>query len=102
MLKSSRYQMGRISLPTNDAHPDAQSNVKSTESKSTNKGKKSSSGHPFSIKWERRKKVGYAPEKRVGCTMTLWPSRLMGILFGGVTDEDTTEESLSSVYHNDM
>lgn len=26
----------------------------------------------------------------------------MGVLFGGVTDEDTNEETLESVFHNDM
>jgi hypothetical protein len=26
----------------------------------------------------------------------------MGILFGGVTDEDTSEETLESVFHNDL
>lgn len=25
-----------------------------------------------------------------------------GILFGGVTDEDTNEETLESVFHNDL
>lgn len=26
----------------------------------------------------------------------------MGVLFGGVTDEDTSEETLESVFHNDL
>ncbi|KAF8170947.1 hypothetical protein BJ912DRAFT_1025273 [Pholiota molesta] len=37
-----------------------------------------------------------------GCTMTLWPSKGMGILFGGVTDEDTSEEQLESLFWNDL
>ncbi|KAF8815210.1 hypothetical protein BYT27DRAFT_7238510 [Phlegmacium glaucopus] len=32
--------------------------------------------------------------KPSGCTMTLWAGKGMGILFGGVTDEDTNEETL--------
>ncbi|EJD07185.1 galactose oxidase [Fomitiporia mediterranea MF3/22] len=58
--------------------------------------------HLFTVKWERRKKMGYAPGRRVGCTMAMWATRSMGILFGGVTDEDTNEETLESVYHNDL
>ena len=57
---------------------------------------------PLGFKWERRKKVGYAPTIRSGCTMALWSNKAMGILFGGVTDEDTNEETLESVFHNDM
>lgn len=34
--------------------------------------------------------------------MTLWPTKNMGIMFGGVTDEDTNEETLESVFHNDL
>ena len=56
------------------------------------------------MKWERRKRpsTAYAPSLRSGCTMTLWSAKNMGILFGGVTDEDTNEESLESVFHNDL
>ncbi|OCB83973.1 galactose oxidase [Sanghuangporus baumii] len=57
---------------------------------------------PFVIRWEKRKRFGYAPGPRVGCTMALWNTRGMGVLFGGVTDEDTNEETLESVYHNDL
>ncbi|KAL5492045.1 KEL3_1 [Sanghuangporus weigelae] len=57
---------------------------------------------PFTVRWEKRKKFGYAPGPRVGCTMALWNTRGMGVLFGGVTDEDTNEETLESVYHNDL
>jgi hypothetical protein len=34
--------------------------------------------------------------------MTLWATKGMGILFGGVTDEDTNEETLDSVFWNDL
>jgi hypothetical protein len=34
--------------------------------------------------------------------MTLWQAKNMGVMFGGVTDEDTNEETLESVFHNDM
>ncbi len=34
--------------------------------------------------------------------MTAWPAKEMGILFGGVTDEDTGEETLESVFWNDL
>jgi len=34
--------------------------------------------------------------------MTLWAAKNMGIMFGGVTDEDKHEETLESVFHNDL
>ena len=57
---------------------------------------------PLTFKWEKRKKVGFAPSLRSGCTMANWSAKSMGVLFGGVTDEDTNEETLESVFHNDM
>ncbi|KAF5347577.1 hypothetical protein D9756_010671 [Leucocoprinus leucothites] len=60
------------------------------------------------FKWERRKRASdaYAPSLRSGCTMALWNrgsgAGSTGILFGGVTDEDTNEETLESVFHNDL
>ncbi|KAK4056837.1 Kelch repeat-containing protein 3 [Microbotryomycetes sp. JL221] len=54
------------------------------------------------MKWEKRKKLGYAPSLRSGCTMALWQAKNMGVLFGGVSDEDKDEETLESVFHNDM
>ena len=57
---------------------------------------------PKMIKWERRKKTGYAPSLRSGCTMALWQSRSIGILFGGVFDEDRGEEGMESVFYNDL
>src|ERR1700723_662412 len=59
---------------------------------------------PLTLKWERRKKssTAFAPSLRSGCTMALWPPKNMGVLFGGVTDEDTSEETLESVFHHDL
>lgn len=34
--------------------------------------------------------------------MALWGNKSLGVLFGGVTDEDTNEETLESVFHNDL
>ena len=34
--------------------------------------------------------------------MTLWAAKGMGVMFGGVTDEDKHEETLESVFHNDL
>ncbi|KAJ7343500.1 galactose oxidase [Mycena albidolilacea] len=63
-----------------------------------------SSSDPLVVKWERRKRpsTAYAPALRSGCTMTLWAAKNTGILFGGVTDEDTGEETLESVFWNDL
>ncbi|KAF8680544.1 Galactose oxidase [Rhizoctonia solani] len=57
---------------------------------------------PLKPKWEKRKKVGYAPTPRSGCTMALWASRSTGVMFGGVHDEDTSEETMESVFYQDM
>src|SRR5271154_2279313 len=57
----------------------------------------------LTIKWERCKCASdaYSPSLRSGCTMTLWAAKGMSILFEGVTDEDTNEETLESVFWND-
>ena len=34
--------------------------------------------------------------------MALWAAKGLGIMFGGVTDEDKHEETLESVFHNDL
>lgn len=62
------------------------------------------SSDPLTVKWERRKRpsTAFAPSLRSGCTMTLWSAKNLGILFGGVTDEDTSEETMESVFHNDL
>jgi len=54
------------------------------------------------LKWERRKRVGYAPSLRSGCSMTHWASKGMGVLFGGVLDEEKDEDDLESIFYNDM
>lgn len=63
-----------------------------------------STADPLKLKWERRKRpsTAYAPSLRSGCTMTTWAARSTGVLFGGVTDEDTSEETLESVFWNDL
>lgn len=52
------------------------------------------------IRWERRRKQGFQPSPRVGCSMAHHKGR--GILFGGVYDFEETEESLDSMFYNDL
>lgn len=52
------------------------------------------------IRWERRKKQGFQPSPRVGCSMVHHKGR--GVLFGGVYDYEETEESLDSSFFNDL
>ncbi|SCU80166.1 LAFA_0B07866g1_1 [Lachancea sp. 'fantastica'] len=52
------------------------------------------------IRWERRKKQGFQPSPRVGCSMVHHKGR--GILFGGVYDYEETEEGLNSEFFNDL
>ncbi|KAH8548731.1 galactose oxidase [Umbelopsis sp. PMI_123] len=52
------------------------------------------------IKWEKRKKSGFAPTPRSGATMAVHKNR--GILFGGVYDEDVSEEKLESTFYNEL
>ena len=73
----------------------------SADTSTTGKSSKSTQD-PLVVKWERRKRGSYAPSVRSGCTMTLWASKNTGILFGGVTDEDRHEETLESVFWNDL
>jgi hypothetical protein len=88
----------RITIPTSEQEPAA------APSKS---GKNKTTQPQITFKWERRKRASdaYAPSLRSGCTMALWNRTSgmgpTGILFGGVTDEDTNEETLESVFHND-
>ncbi|TFK23379.1 galactose oxidase [Coprinopsis marcescibilis] len=67
---------------------------------------KSNTSTPLGLvaKWERRKRPSdaFAPSLRSGCTMAMWVSKGTGVLFGGVTDEDKNEETLESVFHNDL
>ncbi|THH04020.1 hypothetical protein EW146_g10287 [Bondarzewia mesenterica] len=70
----------------------------------SSEGSSSKNFNPLTVKWERRKRpsTAYAPSLRSGCTMTLWASKGMGVMFGGVTDEDTSEETMESVFHQDL
>ncbi|GAA99464.1 uncharacterized protein L969DRAFT_47950 [Mixia osmundae IAM 14324] len=52
-------------------------------------------------KWQKRKRVGYVPSLRSGSTMTLWPAKSMAIMFGGVIDEEKSEETMTSIFFND-
>ncbi|GAA5857490.1 hypothetical protein JCM8547_009299 [Rhodosporidiobolus lusitaniae] len=55
------------------------------------------------FKWEKRKNPGYPPNPtRSGCTMAYWANKGMGILFGGVSDNDVDEESLESTFYNEL
>ncbi|PWZ00676.1 galactose oxidase [Testicularia cyperi] len=54
------------------------------------------------LEWVKRRKVGYAPTARSGCTMALWQSKSMGVLFGGVTDTEADEETMESVFHKEL
>lgn len=56
--------------------------------------------NPGAIRWERKKKQGFQPSPRVGTSMVHHKGR--GILFGGVYDIEETEESLDSVFYNDI
>jgi hypothetical protein len=84
------------STPTSAAGP--------SKGKVASGGSKGKPADPLTLKWERRKRpaTAFAPSIRSGCTMALWPARDTGVLFGGVTDEDRDEETLESVFHNDM
>ncbi|KAF5093821.1 hypothetical protein D0Z00_003850 [Geotrichum galactomycetum] len=52
------------------------------------------------VRWERRKKAPFAPSPRVGCSMVYHRGR--GVLFGGVFDTEETEESLESIFYNNL
>lgn len=60
------------------------------------------SSDSLGLRWEKRKKPSFAPHIRSGCTMALWSAKGIGVLFGGVTDDDRDEESLESVFWNDL
>ncbi|KAJ2955639.1 hypothetical protein NQZ79_g8381 [Umbelopsis isabellina] len=52
------------------------------------------------VKWEKRKKSGFAPGARSGAAMAVHKNK--GILFGGVFDEDVSEEKLESTFYNEL
>ncbi|KAF8817011.1 hypothetical protein BYT27DRAFT_7325774 [Phlegmacium glaucopus] len=76
-------------------HPSPASKPVNAPPKTTSKVPNKQPQTQLTIKWERRKRASdaYAPSLRSG-----W----MGILFRGVTDEDTNEETLESVFWNDL
>ncbi|SJM88587.1 related to Kelch repeat-containing protein 3 [Zygosaccharomyces bailii] len=55
---------------------------------------------PTAVRWERRKRQGFQPSPRVGCSMVSHKGR--GVMFGGVYDFEETEESLDSNFYNDL
>jgi hypothetical protein len=55
-----------------------------------------------SFKWEKRKRLGYVPSLRSGATMATWTNKSTGVLFGGVLDEEQDDDSLQSVFYNDL
>lgn len=82
--------------------------VKVKSSKSLQKGKHLSDTWVLKMKtdlkqvrWERRKKQGFAPSPRAGCSLTQHKQGRY-ILFGGVYDSEETEESIDSVFYNDL
>lgn len=55
---------------------------------------------PKGIRFERRRKQGFTPSPRVGCSMVFHKNR--GIMFGGVYDFDESEENLDSQFFNSL
>lgn len=55
---------------------------------------------PKGIRFERRRKQGYNPSPRVGCSMVFHKNR--GIMFGGVYDYDESEEKIESQFYNSL
>lgn len=119
------YKWHQVEFPPNQLVPDARSGhslmpctegailwggyskVKAQRNKTVQKGK----GHVDTwflkmkadlkgVRWERRKKSGFAPSARVGCSMVHHKGR--GVLFGGVYDTEETEESLESEFYNNL
>ncbi|KAJ4466274.1 galactose oxidase [Lentinula aciculospora] len=84
--------------------PDPSSGTGAPAEPSSSSSKKKLAAQALSVKWERQKRssTAYAPALRSGCTMTAWQAKEMGVMFGGVTDEDTSEETLESVFWNDL
>ncbi|KDR71068.1 hypothetical protein GALMADRAFT_144144 [Galerina marginata CBS 339.88] len=94
----------KITLPS-EAPPPTPTTPSSKSVPVASKSKASSSKTGSTLfKWEKRKRPSdaYAPCLRSGCTMALWAAKSVGVLFGGVTDEDTSEEGLESVFWNDL
>ncbi|KAK7443216.1 Kelch repeat-containing protein 3 [Stygiomarasmius scandens] len=94
----------KMSLDDETIRPEAAPVTSSTKPKSSKSAGQQNKKDPLSLKWERRKRpsTAYAPTLRSGCTMAAWTAKNTGVMFGGVTDEDTSEEVLESVFWNDL
>ncbi|PVH16637.1 uncharacterized protein CXQ87_004932 [Candidozyma duobushaemuli] len=55
---------------------------------------------PKGIRFERRRKQGFSPSPRVGCSMVFHKNR--GIMFGGVYDYDESDEKIESQFYNTL
>lgn len=55
---------------------------------------------PAGIRFERRRKQGFVPSSRVGCSLVYHKNR--GIMFGGVYDYEESEEQLDSEFYNNL
>lgn len=117
------HKWNQLSFPSNHPLPDARSGhslipteegialyggyCKVKAGKNLQKGKVLSDGWTLKMKsdltqvrWDRRRKVGWQPSPRVGCSMQFHKKR--GVLFGGVYDFEETEESLDSEFYNQL
>ncbi|KAF5335725.1 hypothetical protein D9611_009622 [Ephemerocybe angulata] len=95
----------KLSLPETPASTTGASPTAATNAKKSKSGPSKGSGAlQLTAKWERRKRASdaFAPPLRSGCTMSLWGAKGMGVMFGGVTDEEDGEEGLKSVFWGDM
>lgn len=52
------------------------------------------------IKWERKKKSGIYPSLRCGMSISVYKNR--AVAFGGVFDEEISDEDMTSICYNDM
>ncbi|EGW32598.1 uncharacterized protein SPAPADRAFT_139179 [Spathaspora passalidarum NRRL Y-27907] len=55
---------------------------------------------PNAIRFERKRKQGFVPSPRVGCSLVYHKNR--GIMFGGVYDFEESEEQLESEFYNSL
>lgn len=55
---------------------------------------------PKAIRFERRRKQGFQPSPRVGCSMV--PHRNRGIMFGGVYDYEESTDNIDSQFYNTL
>lgn len=55
---------------------------------------------PKAVRFERRRKQGFTPSPRVGCSLVYHKNR--GIMFGGVYDYDESEEQIESEFYNNL